>query len=152
LRNNINPGLAQDIASGARDRILRMSRWIGLGLTLLTAAGAAIAYVGFPFAAQYLFSGKDFDGAHEPLFWLLLSLPLAAAPLCFGLILSQGGRPGWQSIATIAALAFNILANALLIPLFGIAGAGMAMGLTGIVMGLLAVVLARGVLGIRLFF
>jgi stage V sporulation protein B len=151
LRNNINPGLARDIAKGDVGQILRTSRWVGIGLTLVMALGAATAYFGFIVVARQLFPGSEFDGSLQPLFWLMLSLPFAAAPLCYGLVLSQGGKPGWQSIATLLALVFNVAANAVLIPMFGIAGAGMAMGLTGIVTGLLVVILARRVLGIRLF-
>jgi O-antigen/teichoic acid export membrane protein len=49
-------------------------------------------------------------------------------------------------------LAINFGLNALLIPEFGIAGAGMATGLSGIIGGLFIITLARRSLGVRLFF
>jgi stage V sporulation protein B len=151
LRNNINPRIAQDIVGGHRDKILQESRWIGLGLTSIMMVGAVVAYLGFPYVAGLVFSSKDFEAAQGPLFWLMLALPLAAAPLCYSLILSQANHPLWQSAVMIITLGVNIAANAILIPLYGIEGAAMAMGLSSIVMGLLMVLLARRLLGIRLF-
>lgn len=151
LRNNLNPRIARDIASGGTGKLLHESRLVALGMAAAMAAGGFVAYHLFPHVAPLLFSGKDFDGAHEPLFYLLLSLPFAAAPLCYALVLSQGGKPGWQSVAMISALVFNVAMSALLIPMYGIVGAAVAMGMSGIFMGIICVVLARTVLGIRLF-
>lgn len=151
LRNNINPRLAQDMAAGRTAKILKESRWLALGLTIAMAAGALTAYYGFPFAVGLLFSGKDFVEAQLPLFWLLLALPFVAAPLCYSLILSQANKPVWQSIAMLSALVVNISANAALIPVYGMQGAAMAMGLSSLVMGLMMVLIARRLLGVRLF-
>ncbi|MCR4523804.1 MULTISPECIES: oligosaccharide flippase family protein [Bosea] len=152
LRNNINPRLARDIMEHQKEHILAFSRRLGVLVTVLAAVGAFVAIIGFPLFASLAFPGKEFSGASEPLFWLMLALVFAAAPLCYSLILSQAGRPGWQSVGMVAMLTMNLIFNALLIPKFGIAGAGMAMGLSTVLGGALIVALSRFVLGVRLFF
>lgn len=152
LRNNINPRLARDIMGHRTEHILAFSRRLGVVVTVLAAVGALVAIMGFPLFASLAFPGKEFSGASGPLFWLMLALVFAAAPLCYSLILSQAGRPGWQSVGMVAMLAMNLVFNALLIPKFGIAGAGMAMGLSTVLGGALIVAISRFVLGVRLFF
>lgn len=152
LRNNINPRLARDIMERRTEHILAFSRRLGVVVTTLAAVGALVAIMGFPLFASIAFAGKEFSGASEPLFWLMLALVFAAAPLCYSLVLSQAGRPGWQSVGMVAMLGMNLAFNAWLIPSFGIAGAGMAMGLSTVLGSLLIVVLSRVVLGVRLFF
>jgi O-antigen/teichoic acid export membrane protein len=151
VRNNLNPRIARDLASGRRDEILRASRWLALSFTPLLALCATLACVLFPHVAPLLFSGNDFDQVREPLFWLMLALPLAGAPLCYALVLSIAGFPLWQSAYMLAALAASILFNALLIPPLGLSGAAIAMGASTVLAGLIGLLLARRVVGLRLF-
>jgi O-antigen/teichoic acid export membrane protein len=151
VRNNINPRLARSIAQGERDAILKFSRRVGYLFTPLLAVGAAIAYVAFPVVAPLLFSMADFEQAHEPLLWLMIALPLAGAPLCYGLVLSIAGYPLWQSAQMILVLATGVALNFVLIPWLGLAGAAIAMGVSTILAGWLSVLLARSVAGLRLF-
>ena len=152
VRNNINPRIAILISNGRRDEILKFSRLLALAFTPLLAAGAVIAYLAFPFVAPMLFSAAEFSQAREPLFWLMIALPLAGAPLCYGLVLSIAGYPLWQSVLMIAVLIASLAMHAVLIPLFGLTGAAVAMGLSTILAGVLSIVLARSVAGLRLFF
>ncbi len=151
VRNNINPRLARSIAQGERDAILKFSCRVGYLFTPLLAVGAAIAYVAFPVVAPLLFSMADFEQAHEPLLWLMIALPLAGAPLCYGLVLSIAGYPLWQSAQMILVLATGVALNFVLIPWLGLAGAAIAMGVSTILAGWLSVLLARSVAGLRLF-
>jgi O-antigen/teichoic acid export membrane protein len=152
LRNNISPALARDIHDKRFDHILHFSRRLGVAVTLLAAIGATVAVVLFPIMSELFFKDNGFQEARAPLFWLMMALPFAAAPLCYSLILSQAGRPGWQSIAMSMMLITNIALNAVLIPLYGLVGAGIAMGLSAVIGGVIVVILARIVLGVRLFF
>jgi O-antigen/teichoic acid export membrane protein len=152
MRNNISPQLARSMAVGDTASILRFSRLLGVGMTLLFALGATCAYWLFPYLAGFLFHDSDFAAARAPLFWLMLALPFAAAPLCYSLLLSQANRPGLQSVAMALSLVVNIAANLLLIPRLGMEGAAIAMGLSAITMGLAITVIARVALKVRLFF
>ncbi len=151
VRNNLNPRLARGLANGRRDEILRFSRCLALGFTPALAIGATVAYILYPYLAPILFAGSDFDQAREPLFWLMLAMPLAGAPLCYALVLSIAGFPLWQSVHMLAVLAASVLLNALLIPPLGLAGAAIAMGTSTVLAGLIGVLLARRVVGLRLF-
>ncbi len=152
LRNNINPRLGRDLAADRRDEILRFSRLVMLVLTpVLAVAGAAIWWL-FPMIAPWLFPGSGFDEALYPLGWLMLALPLCGASLCYSLVLSLAGLPLWQSVQMVVALLVSVVLCVLLIPIYGISGAAMAMGASTIVTGFLGVVLVRKLLGVRLFF
>lgn len=151
VRNNISPQLARSMAAGDKQGILRFSRILGLGITAIMIVGATTAYVLYPHLAGLLFGDQDFAAARHPLFWLMLALPFAAAPLCYSLILSQANQPTLQSVAMMLSLAVNVSANAVLIPRFGMEGAAIAMGLSAITMGLAVVIITRRALGIRLF-
>lgn len=151
VRNNISPQLARSMADGDKAGILRFSRMLGLGVTLVMGLGALAAYALYPHIAGLLFGDQDFAAARQPLFWLMLALPFAAAPLCYSLILSQANHPTLQSAAMTLSLAVNFLGNALLIPRFGMEGAAIAMGLSVITMGLAVVLISRLVLRVRLF-
>ncbi|MDJ1160275.1 oligosaccharide flippase family protein [Chelatococcus sp. SYSU_G07232] len=152
IRNNISPGLARDLRDDHLQHILGFSRRLGLAMLALASLGGIVGYALFPWFLRIAFPAPDFLLAQEPLLWLLLALPFAAGPLSYSLILSQAGCPGWQSVAMAIMLAANIALNFLLIAAFGIAGAGMAMGLSAILGGLTIIVLARLILGVRLFF
>jgi len=151
IRNNLNPRLARNIEGGRVDEILRMSRLTFIALTPLLALGAIVAYFGFPIAVRLILDNPEFLLAREPLLWLMLALPAAGAALCFSLILSLGGYPTWQTILTLLILGVTCAFNAVLIPLYGIAGAGLAMAISTIIAAILSVVIPRYVMGIRLF-
>lgn len=150
IRNNISPELARDIKAGAGGQIFSFSRKLGALMTVVATVGGALALALFPLFLDIAFPGKDFSEAAAPLTWLMAALCLAAAPLCYSLIFSQAGRPGWQSIVMLIMLIPNIALNAILIPVFGIAGAGMSMGLSAVIGGVAIIALSRLVLGIRL--
>lgn len=152
LRNVISPQLARDIRSNAKESIRSFSRKIGAAVTVVGILGAGLAILLFPLFLSFAFPGQEFAEATQPLFWLMTAFCFAAAPLCYSLIFSQAGKPVWQSSIMMIMLAANIALNALLIPLFGISGAGMAMGLSAVIGGMLVIGLSWTVLGIRLFF
>jgi O-antigen/teichoic acid export membrane protein len=152
VRNNISPVLARDVRDGNLGHVLSFSRRLGAVVICIFGFGAACAVLLFPVFQNFAFPGAEFEAAAEPLFWLMLCLPISAALLSYSLVLSQAGRPSLQSLAMGTMLAINFGLNALLIPEFGIAGAGIATGLSGIIGGLFIITLARRSLGVRLFF
>lgn len=151
IRNNLNPRIARAIAAAQTSRMLRDSRVLAAVLTPLLAVGAALTWWLLPHTLPLVFPTAEFAGVAEPLAWLLLALPLAGAPLCFGMVLSLAGLPFWQSVQMSAATGICVGLSWVLIPALGLAGAAIAMGTATIATGLIGVVLIRRLRGIRLF-
>lgn len=152
IRNNINPLLAKALARRETGNLLALSRKIALVAWPLFLAAAACAWLVYPFFVDLALADPVFDAAHTPLFILLGLLALAAPLLVFNQLFSQAQRPGVHTGYMATVLATNILLNAILIPLHGLAGAALATGGALVVSAFLLVVLARRLLGVRLVF
>lgn len=150
VRNSVNPLITRLVVAGNHDELLRLSRKIVLVFTPFMAAASLFGLLIFPWFARIAFGGQEFDAAYGPLMWLLLGLTLSAGMMTFGMLLSQTGHPGWHSAFLATVLLVNVALNALLIPLWGITGAGMAQAGANIALAVLIVVLARRVAGVRL--
>lgn len=151
IRNVINPKLARDIQSNATKSILEFSRLLFAIVTSAAVFGAGSVILLFSFFLSFVFPGQEFQEASKPLFWLMAIFCFTAAPLCYSLILSQAGKPFWQSIVMIIILGANITLSAIMIPLLGISGAAISVGLSNLIGGALIIGLSRFLLGIRLF-
>lgn len=151
IRNVINPKLARDIQSNAKETILAFSRSLFATVTCVAVFGAGLAILLFPPFLSFAFPGQDFQESSQPLFWLMITFSFAAAPLCYSLIFSQAGKPFWQSIVMVIMLAANITLCAILIPWLGISGAAIALGFSNLIGGVLVIGLSRCLLGLRLF-
>jgi O-antigen/teichoic acid export membrane protein len=98
----------------------------------IDAAGDLFVAVGVPIAAGGLvvapelvraLGGDDFAGAADPLRLLLFAVALAFVSGLFGHALIAGGRQASALRLGLAALAFNLAANLVVIPAWGIEGA-----------------------------
>ena len=95
---------------------------------LLSALGALALGAVSPWLLKGLF-GADFGPALAPLLWLLPgTVALAGSKILTSYIFSQG-RPLTNSLITIASLAVTLVADFVLIPTFGVAGAAVASSL-----------------------
>ncbi len=123
LRNNINPL----IASAAYDRrstaLLAISRKAALGLFAVFTCVALAVWIVFPEVIAFLLPDPAYQTAREPMVILLAGLALVGGGMTFNQALAQAGFPGWQSLYVGGVVGVNIVANALLIPLYGVAGA-----------------------------
>jgi O-antigen/teichoic acid export membrane protein len=93
--------------------------------TLLVSALGAAGLAAVSPAVLLLF-GHDFRPALAPLLWLLPgTVALAGSKILASYLFSQG-RPGTNSLITIASLAVTLIGDFTLIPAFGVSGAAIA--------------------------
>jgi O-antigen/teichoic acid export membrane protein len=130
LRNSYNPRLAQAFKSQQLDGLREMVR-TGWRRTYLAMFGVGIvAIAGFPIVANLASGESDYMTAW-PLFAILITgIVVASGYLPFIFVFLQAGRPGRHTIMAIAVVAFNVLANFVLIPILGVQGAAIATSLS----------------------
>jgi O-antigen/teichoic acid export membrane protein len=150
LQNNYNPLIARHLARGERAELLAIvrkdRRWFVPALALAGLAGVLL----YPHVLRALTGGEEFAGSYASFAILILGILLASRELPFQNALLMGGRPGWHSVYMFSVVGTNAVANAILIPRLGIAGAAVG---TAIAFGGAAVylqVLSRRLLDLRL--
>jgi len=163
VKNNINPLLANFAANHDVKGLLVFSRKTVLYFTPPMLLVAGLGYMLFPIFEWIAFgdisiglgewlstSERPFSDARTPLAFLLTGLALSAGFQCFFMILSQANRPAAHSGFVAFVLVANVLANAVMIPTYGILGASLATAVSYII-GCAAIVFAtRKVLRLRL--
>jgi O-antigen/teichoic acid export membrane protein len=113
------------LSSYLRDSRDRAARTIDAAGDLFVAVGAPIAAGGLIVAPDLVrvLGGDEFAGAADPLRILLFAVALAFVSGLFGHSLIAGGRQAGALRLGLAALAFNLAANLVAIPAWGIEGA-----------------------------
>ncbi|MEZ5934521.1 MAG: oligosaccharide flippase family protein [Alphaproteobacteria bacterium] len=150
LRNNINPLIASAVDDGRSTALLAISRKAALGLfALFTSVALGIWFV-FPAVIGIILPDPVYQAAREPMVILLAGLALVGGGMTFNQALAQAGFPGWQSLYVGSAVGVNVVANALLIPSYGIAGAAAGTILALLVSSIAIVVLLRRRAGLRI--
>lgn len=149
-RSMLNPLVGRALAQHRPEEVTRMCRRAVLWLTPALAAASIGLLLAFPLVVEPVFGSDKFAAALMPLTWLLGGLTLASGWLAFNMLLLLAKRPAWHSAYMTSLLAVNVALSVVLIPHFGLAGAGMATGGTSLAGALLIVVLARRVAGVRL--
>ena len=150
LQNNYNPVMARHLARGEQAQLAALARkdrrWFVPGLVAAGLLGILL----YPWALALLLDGDEFSGSHVSFAVLVLGILLASRDLPFQNALLMGGRPGWHSLYMLAVVGTNIVANALLIPRLGIAGAALGTAIAFGGSALYLQVLARRLLALRL--
>lgn len=100
------------------------ARVVGVTVLLATVAGAALV-LGSPVVLPVVF-GEDFSGAVPAVLALAPGVVALAASRSAGGYLVRLNRPWIVTGMAVAALGLNVAANLVLIPLWGIVGAGIA--------------------------
>lgn len=126
VRINFNPILVAAVRdrdwSGATRLLARSKR-----LCYPVVAGLVVCIlIGFWVLTAYIVPEKELTQGIIPLSILLLGLTLISPFIPFDNVLLASGHPGYQTIQHLAVVLSNIAFNALLIPLWGINGAGLA--------------------------
>lgn len=126
IRINFNPILVAAIRDqdwdGARGLLARSKR-----LCYPVAVGLVICIVfGFWILTAYMVPEKELIQGMAPLVILLLGLTCISPFVPFDNVLLASGHPGYQTIQHLAVVISNVAFNALLIPVWGIMGAGLA--------------------------
>jgi len=150
LQNVWNPILARHLAAGerdaARDVVLRARTkcWLGIG------AVALVAVLLFPVALSLIGARPEFQAAHVPFAILAGGIALAAGYLPFGQLLLMGGRPATHTLLMTLTVLANVVANWILIPRIGLAGAALATAVSMVISVVLLRLFARSQLGVRI--
>jgi O-antigen/teichoic acid export membrane protein len=151
VRNVINPVVARSIADGTTEQLSVFLRKVSLGFSGLMIFGAAVCVLVFPYAVDLAFGDGGFEDAFWPLVALTIGLVVAAPYLPLSMVFSQGGRPTLQAGFTAFVLAVNAIFNLVLIPQYGIVGAGIATGLSYVFGAVMIAVIARREFGVRVW-
>jgi O-antigen/teichoic acid export membrane protein len=150
VQNNINPMVARSLAAGDRaavDTLVRRTRtWFVPAFVACCAVGAIV----FPAAIPRLVHDATFGAGATPFAILMAGLALASPYLPFSQVLLMGDRPGWHTVLVVAMVTVNFVADLVLIPMWGIAGAAAATSIAVLVAALLLRWLAKTRVAVRL--
>jgi O-antigen/teichoic acid export membrane protein len=150
VQNNVNPMLAAALATGDRGAIeglvRRTRRWFVPGFVACCALGA----VAYPHVIPSVVHDAAFAAGSRPFAVLMIGLCAASPYLPFAQILLMGDRPGWHTALMVTMASVNLVANLLLIPVWGIGGAAAATTAAIVVSAVLVRTLARRCVGVRL--
>lgn len=150
LRTNINPLLAQHIAAKDDASLRSLIRSVRRVAFMSMLAVAIVTVVVYPLGVAWATDQDEF-GASWPVFAILMAgLVIGAAYIPFHQILLQAGRPGTHTAMISAAVAANILLNAVLIPYAQAIGAAYATATAFVLSVVLLRVLARRLVGVSL--
>lgn len=152
VRNSVNPVLTRSIEQRDFAGLLTFSRRIGAAVTVGMLVLSVIAVAAYPYFVRFVLADPRYDTGWLALSVLMAGLTLTAAAQAFGMVLTQAGRPALHTGAVAVVLAANALGNWLLVPSMGMLGAALATSLSYLVGAVLIWVMARRVLGLRLFF
>jgi len=130
IRNNVNPLLTRFILDGKKDEFREFSRKVSLYFSIFMVFAGSVLILLFPFVANIIFPGAQFDGAYLPLIILTVGIVIASPYLPFNMILSQSNRPATHTFYMFLVLLSNVIFNLIAIPLFGIEGAAFATSLS----------------------
>ena len=150
LQNNVNPVVARHLAAGEHAEVAelarRVRRWFVPAMVGVSALGAAL----YPVVIPWLVGKQSFVAGAVPFAILMLGLAAASPYLPFAQALLMGSRPGWHTGYLLAVVAVNLIANLVLIPIFGLPGAAMSTATSMIASALLLRGLVRWTLQLRI--
>ena len=127
LQNNYNPILAKDLALGKLREleavVAKGRRWT----YLLFTAVALVAFASYPLFLAVL-GEPEFRDGWLPFGLIVLGMTLASGYMPFAQTLLMANHPGWHTGMMASVVLVNVIGNALLIPVFRLAGAAAAIG------------------------
>ena len=150
LRNNINPLIASAVDEKQATALFVISRQAALGLLVVFTSAALAAWILSPDLIAIILPDAAYQGAREPMVILLAGLALVGGGMIFNQALAQAGFPGWQSLYVGSVVGVNVVANALMIPLYGTVGAALGTILALMFSSIAIIVLMRRHTGLRL--
>lgn len=150
LRWNVDPLLGKFISEGKRQEITQLAKDtrrkflpIMIGIGILGILGYPIGYM--------LFVRDDYLWMSAAIFTIIMigvSFNFIYRP--FEGILLLDGKPAMHTLMILALVSFNVVFNALLIPIFGVYGAAIATGITYVMQAILIWVVSRWLVGVKL--
>ena len=149
VQNNVNPMIASALVGGHRHEvealITRTRTWFVPAFVAACVFGA----LAFPVLIPRVLGDPTLVEAAVPFAILMAGLALASPYLPFTQVLLMADRPGWHTVFMVLVVAANFVANIVLIPYLGLAGAAAATTTAVITSAILIRGLARGKVGIR---
>jgi O-antigen/teichoic acid export membrane protein len=149
----LRASLAPRIAGWTRDEALgEVADALARAWTFALLFAVPVAVGGLLLADRllYFLYGADFAAAAPALVFLLAAQLVSVGSLLEGMALSAVGRPRGAFVAAGAGAAVLVLGDLALIPVFGVAGAAMALLASMAVATVLARLLLRRTVGVRL--
>jgi O-antigen/teichoic acid export membrane protein len=147
LRNNINPIISKCYTTRKEPVFKRLlSRNIKSFYKILSPLAIA-SILGFPLYLWIFSIHNNFYTIWGVYATLTLGLAASAGYLPFQMLFNQVGKPSIQTLFIVALSGTNVLLNILLIPLFGVIGAGIATGLSLVAQIFIQKYLTKRVLG-----
>lgn len=150
IRNNLNPLIATNVASGKFEALKTLSQKIQLFLFVIFGFACLLVYYAFTPLIQIIFTDEIFLDAKIPALILISGLAMAGGGMVFNMSLNQSNRPEIQTLFILSAVIFNIVANSIFIPMFGISGAALGT-ITALSLSVFVnIFLCRKIVGIRI--
>ncbi|HEX5060075.1 MAG TPA: polysaccharide biosynthesis C-terminal domain-containing protein [Kofleriaceae bacterium] len=150
VMNNINPVMAQSLATGRRDEVEALVRRTRRWFVPLLAGACLVGAAAFPYIIPWVIGDASFQAGALPFAILMGGLALASPYLPFAQVLLMANRPGWHTVFVLIVVAVNFVANLLLIPVLGLAGAALAMSIAVVTVAAMLWRLAPTRAGVRL--
>ena len=116
------PVVSEMWAKGRRNELTTHVEFM-IKFVFLFVAFAAVIFIAFPEIIMDLFLSRKYIDSALPLQVLSFGMIFFSMNVLFSVILNAIGRPKKSTFTMIAVSIFNVAANIILVPMFGIAGA-----------------------------
>jgi O-antigen/teichoic acid export membrane protein len=136
VRRQVNPSLARFERQGAFDAAAfaalraKLIRWL-----LPAGLAGAAALIGVYQIVPWALGAPGYRAATWPLALMLAAVAATAIPVTLGNIMNQTGHPAAESAVNLAAAGSNLIASLALVPILGMWGAAIGVGISYIVFG-----------------
>ncbi len=150
LKNNYNPILARHIADRRLEELRQIIRTGRNRIYVALFVAGVFAILVYPLLLDLLTNKPEFRLSETPFSILVAGIVLAAGYLPFQNLLSMANFPAWHSLLISLVVLFNIVANASLIPVWGINGAAVATAAAFVVSAFLLRTMAGRLVGLKI--
>ena len=140
IRSQYNPLLVEMLAQGELDKLSALVKRGKKNTYIAIIAIGAISVGVYAFGIPLILADPILHESWIVYAILVAGIAAAAGYLPFNQILLQGGLPGWHTVMMFGIVAFNVVANAVLIRWFGAPGAAVG---TALAIGFSVLVLRR---------
>jgi O-antigen/teichoic acid export membrane protein len=150
LQNVYNPRLAALFVGGKQQELERLARADRPRMRLGMLAAALVALAAYPLVLRIIAPEPQFAQSLLPFALLAAGMVAVAGHYPFAQALLMAGFPGWHTLYMLSIVAFNVVANSLLIPVLDISGAALATAGSLAFSAFALVALVRARTGVRL--
>lgn len=143
IRNNVNPLITRLAVAGDRAELRALvARNARLAAAAMGIAGI-LAVLCYPLFVDWIVGDPIYREAWPAFALACAGLAVGAWMMPFDSFLLQIGLPGWQTMFKLLGLAVSVIALVALVPLLGMAGAGLAVAITFVATSLALQIIVR---------